>query len=97
MKSYLQGLITGAVLVFSFMVLIGSTYYDIDDVMSKLDDIESNVSSIKSIVTANPGCQLQLKKGCKENNIKIPVFHICELMYDQYMKDPKFTASFREN
>ena len=48
MKSYTQGLITGGVFVFAFMVLMGSTYYDNDDLMRKLKSIESDVSSIKS-------------------------------------------------
>ena len=52
MKSYLHGLITGAVLVFAFMVLIGGTYYDVDDVMRKLRNIESDVSSIASDVSS---------------------------------------------
>jgi hypothetical protein len=55
MKSYIQGLITGASLVFGFMVLTGSNadaYYDTDDIYSKLGNIESSVSSIKSEVSS---------------------------------------------
>ena len=49
MKSYIQGLVTGGVLIFAFMVLTGCNYttYDADDIMDKLDDIESNVSFLK--------------------------------------------------
>ena len=48
MKSYIQGLITGSVLVFSFLVLTGS--YDSDDIMGELDNMKSDVQSIKSMV-----------------------------------------------
>ena len=49
MKSYIQGLVTGGVHIFAYMVLTGCNYttYDADDIMDKLDDIESNVSFIK--------------------------------------------------
>ena len=53
MKSYIQGLITGSVLVFGFMVLTASNsdaYYDTDDLMTKLNEIEYNVDDIKSDV-----------------------------------------------
>ena len=53
MKSYIQGLITGSVLVFGFMVLTASNsdaYYDTDDLMTKLEDIEYKLSDIGSDV-----------------------------------------------
>ena len=48
MKSYLQDLITGGVLVFTFMLLTGQKHghhdthghHDIDDIMHKLDELE---------------------------------------------------------
>ena len=53
MKSYIQGLITGSVLVFSFMVLTGSNSdarYDTDDLMKKIKEIKSDVNGITSDV-----------------------------------------------
>ena len=56
MKSYLQGLITGGVLVFAFMVLTGQKHghhdthghHDIDDIMHKLEDLEDKLNSIET-------------------------------------------------
>ena len=51
-------------------------------------------SDIHAVVTVNPGCQLQLKKGCSENNITVPVKHICEIIHEQYMNDQEFINAF---
>jgi len=54
MKSYIKGLITGGVLVFSFMVLTGSNsdaLYDTDDIYEKLGVLDQNVRDIKFDVT----------------------------------------------
>ena len=56
MKSYLQGLITGGVLVFAFMVLTGQKHghhdthghHDIDDIRHKLEDLEDKLKSIET-------------------------------------------------
>ena len=56
MKSYLQGLITGGVLVFAFMVLTGQKHghhdthghHDIDDIMHKLEELEDKLKSIET-------------------------------------------------
>ena len=56
MKSYLQGLITGGVLVFAFMVLTGQKHghhdthghHDADDIMHKLEDLEDKLKSIET-------------------------------------------------
>ena len=56
MKSYLQGLITGGVLVFAFMVLTGQKHghhdthghHDIDNIMHKLEDLEDKLKSIET-------------------------------------------------
>ena len=56
MKSYLQGLITGGVLVFAFMVLTRQKHghhdthghHDIDDIMHKLEDLEDKLKSIET-------------------------------------------------
>ena len=55
MKSYLQGLITGGLLVFAFMVLTGQKHvhndphghHDIDDIMHKLEDLEDKLKKIE--------------------------------------------------
>ena len=50
MKSYLQGLITGGVIVFTFLVLTGQKHghHDIDDIMHKLEDLEYKLKSIET-------------------------------------------------
>ena len=56
MKSYLQGLITGGVIVFTFLVLTGQKHgnhdthghHDIDDIMHKLEDLEDKLKSIET-------------------------------------------------
>ena len=56
MKSYLQGLITGGVIVFNFLVLTGQKHghhdthghHDIDDIMHKLEDLEDKLKSIET-------------------------------------------------
>ena len=56
MKSYLQGLITGGVLVFTFMVLTGQKHghhdihehHNIDDIMHKLEDLEAKLEAIEN-------------------------------------------------
>ena len=55
MKSYIQGLITGSVLVFGFMVLTASNedaYWDTDDLMSKLNQMESDIRDIKRDISS---------------------------------------------
>ena len=55
MKLYLQGLITGGVLVFAFMVLTGQKHehndthkhHDMDDIMHKLEDLEDKLKKIE--------------------------------------------------
>lgn len=49
MKNFIGGFVLGAFL-FGGGFAVARTYYDIDDVMSKLDDIESGVSDINSTV-----------------------------------------------
>ena len=55
MKSYIQGLITGCVLIFAFMVLTGQKHghkgdhghHKIDEIMHKLEDLESRLKNIE--------------------------------------------------
>ena len=61
MKSYLQGLIGGGVIVFTFFVLTGQKHghhdthghHSMDDIMHKLEELEKNrkVSKLEYIVT----------------------------------------------
>lgn len=44
----------------------------------KMDDIEK--LNINYLITANPGCQLQLQKGVNQRNIPIKVGHIAEII-----------------
>ena len=56
MKSYLQGLITGGVIVFIFLVLTGQKHghhdnhghHDVNDIMHKLEDLEDKLISIET-------------------------------------------------
>ena len=56
MKSYIQGLVTGSVLIFAFMVITGQKHghhdthghHDIDDIMHKLEDLEDKLKSIET-------------------------------------------------
>ena len=56
MKTYLKGLITGGILVFTFMVLTGQKHghqdthghHDIDDIMHKLEDLDDKLKSIEN-------------------------------------------------
>ena len=55
MKSYNQGLVTGGVLIFAFMVLTVQKHgnkdnreqYEIDDIMHKLEDLEDKIKIIE--------------------------------------------------
>ena len=50
MKSYLKSLITGGVIVFTFLILTGQkhVHHDIDDIMHKLEDLEDKLKSIET-------------------------------------------------
>ena len=56
MKSYIQCLVTGGVLIFAFMVLTGQKHghhgtnghHHIDDIMHKLEDLEGKLKSIET-------------------------------------------------
>ena len=55
MKSYIQGLVTGGVLIFAFMVLTGQKHgqknnhghHDIDDIMHKSGNLEVKIENIE--------------------------------------------------
>ena len=54
MKSFIQGLVIGGILIFAFMVLTGQKpghkdnhwHHDIDDIMHKLEDLEDRIKNI---------------------------------------------------
>ena len=56
MKSYLQGLIGGGVIVFTFFVLTGQKHWhhdthghqSMDDIMHKLEELEEKLKSIET-------------------------------------------------
>jgi glycolate oxidase iron-sulfur subunit len=48
----------------------------------KLDDLLATGADV--VVTANPGCQLQLAAGVRERRAKMPVRHLAELISDAY-------------
>ncbi len=68
-----------------------------EEILQRKINTIGNFSNINSIVTANPGCQLQLEKGCKNNNLKIPVLHISEILYKKYKEDKNFSNVFKDN
>ena len=55
MKSYIQGLVIGSVLIFAFMALAGQkhgykanhVHHDIDDIMHNLEDLEDWLKNIE--------------------------------------------------
>ena len=79
MKSYIQGLITGAVLVFGFMVLTGSNsnaLYDTDDIYKKLKTIEINISTIKREVS-----NIERKVSNIDSNVSIIDSNVSYMMF----------------
>ena len=48
----------------------------------KLDDLESTHANV--VVTANPGCQMQLEYGLRQTRSQVKVEHIAELLLRAY-------------
>lgn len=57
----------------------------LDEKMKKIED-----SGAKIVVTANPGCQIQLNWGSKRSGLKIEVLHLMELLDRCYKTDPNY-------
>tara|TARA_B100000315_G_scaffold120298_1_gene110190 strand:- start:1151 stop:2446 length:1296 start_codon:yes stop_codon:yes gene_type:complete len=54
----------------------------------KMDFIEA--SGADTVITANPGCQMQLQWGIKKRNLPMKVYHIMELLDRAYSTDEKY-------
>lgn len=54
----------------------------------KMQFIEA--SGADRVITANPGCQIQLDWGIKQYSIKTEVWHIVELLDKAYLSDPEY-------
>ncbi|MEE2877101.1 MAG: (Fe-S)-binding protein [Candidatus Neomarinimicrobiota bacterium] len=55
---------------------------------AKMDDIETIGAAI--VVTANPGCQMQLNWGVKRRNLNVEVLHLAELLDRSYSANPQY-------
>ncbi len=55
---------------------------------AKMDDIEASGAAI--VVTANPGCQMQLNWGVKRRGINVEVLHLAELLDKCFRIDPSY-------
>ena len=42
-----------------------------------------------AVVTANPGCIIQIENGIKQNDLNSPVYHIVELLDLAYSTESK--------
>lgn len=54
----------------------------------KMKHIEN--AGVEAVVTANPGCQIQLDWGIRRKNLKVDVLHIAELLDRAYSADPRY-------
>jgi glycolate oxidase iron-sulfur subunit len=50
----------------------------------KMDDVASVANGLTMLVTANTGCQLQLRAGVSDRTMNLPVRHIVEVLADLY-------------
>mgnify|MGYP001358582328 CR=1 FL=1 len=55
----------------------------------KMETIKNSGASV--VVTANPGCQIQLNWGVKRAKLKIEVLHLVELLDKCYRTDPNYS------
>ena len=51
-------------------------------------------SGADCVITANPGCQIQLDWGVKQYELNTKVLHIVELLDRAYQKDPEYGGLF---
>jgi glycolate oxidase iron-sulfur subunit len=56
---------------------------------TKVDDIKM-VMDAGSIITANPGCQIQLEKGVQQHKLNYEVLHIVDIIHHAYMQDSNY-------
>ena len=57
---------------------------------AKMDDIDSSGAAI--VVTANPGCQMQLNWGVKRRGLDVEVLHLAELLDRCFSPDPEYPS-----
>lgn len=55
----------------------------------------NQASDADTIVTANPGCQLQLQKGCELFSKDKSVIHFCTALDQIYAMDPAYKKAFK--
>jgi len=60
---------------------------------SKMDAL-AEIGSSGILLTANPGCQLQLQQGCSTHGLNYEVLHICEYIDRLYRLDPEYRSVF---
>jgi len=65
--------------------------YSNEILKSKMDEI-NKIQDANIIITANPGCQLQLSKGCELYAPDKRVIHICEAIDRVYQNNPEYLA-----
>ena len=49
----------------------------------KMEDLLSTGADL--VVTANPGCQMQLESGLRQRGSSVPVRHLAELLAEAYV------------
>ncbi len=64
-----------------------------DILQMKMEDVARTGCS--TIVTANPGCQMQLTSGLRSRGMDGAVLHICELLDSAYRSDPEYSRQFQ--
>ncbi|MEE9466176.1 MAG: (Fe-S)-binding protein [Candidatus Neomarinimicrobiota bacterium] len=47
------------------------------------------------LVTANPGCQMQLQAGLRTAGLPLEVYHLCEILDQAYQQDPAYRRTFQ--
>jgi len=47
------------------------------------------------LVTANPGCQMQLQAGLRTEGLPVEVYHLCEVLDQAYQQDPAYRRAFQ--
>ena len=55
---------------------------------AKMADIEASGATV--VVTANPGCQIQLNWGVKQRGMNVEVLHLAELLDRCFQTDPGY-------
>jgi glycolate oxidase iron-sulfur subunit len=59
----------------------------------KMNDIER--TGAETVVTSNPGCQIQIQKGIDKYLPNLEVKHICEILDILYRQDSDYVKTFK--